>query len=128
MLGLFAVSGDSRSKLGPPDGVVEPVRAGESTESFFGESTGGVTTLDRSIERLSEMARIPLPAKEIGLLTTEASQSELNPECFGAGVADAGERAFATDVSSFVTVGDGLSFAGGIFLIDSVVAVEAVLL
>jgi hypothetical protein len=118
VLGLFVASGDSRSKLGPPEGVVDPVRAGDSTIiSLLDVSVVGVADLERS--RLSEMARMP----DSGLFTTAESQSGVN-WCFD----ELDERAGATEVSSFVTVGDGASAAGGIFLIDSVVAVDAVLL
>ncbi len=50
VLGLFAASGESSSKLGPPDGVLDPVREGEYMgESFREDFWRGETILARSM-------------------------------------------------------------------------------
>lgn len=102
--GLLVISGDSSSRLAPPEGVVEPVLVGEVIDGSLSlKSTDDA--LDRSKLKLSEIARIPNPPDfDMGLLINDESQSESL-----AGVGGPLEESEPREVSNLVTVGEGLS-------------------
>src|SRR5688572_16448943 len=95
-------------------------------ESLTEESVGESALLRLFAE--SDVARIPSPPLIIGLLTTAANQSAWNPCLAEIVMGDTGDSRGVGLASSFVTVGEGLSFAGGVGRMDSVVFVDAVLL
>ena len=106
VLALFA-SGESRSKLGPPDGVLDSVLVdGEGTgESFEGDGLGSEGPPARAFSlpvTASEVARSPPMRLEAGL--TGRSQSDPRGR--------AGDKVLSKE-SSLVTVGEIASFGGG---------------
>lgn len=109
----FFELGESKSKLGPPEGVLEPVLVeGDSSESLTGDGAGsmGATALDFSWPvTASEMARRPKCRDDEADFTGNNQSFPFD---------DLGEVVFSYGrPSSLVTAGDvkgeGKSFGGG---------------
>jgi hypothetical protein len=111
--GVVAPLGESRSKLGPADGVVEPVRAGdckgESFEVGDGKGSVGDVTRDFSLPvTASDIARSPNWRFAKGL--TGNSQSEPLADRLSA---DFEASLFSMELlSNLVTIGDAVSRGG----------------
>jgi hypothetical protein len=124
VLGLLAKSGESNSKLGPPDGVLDPVLDGESIDASLNGESIGDASLERSVPvTASEMARKP---PKFGFRPALFVQSTCIPWRFDGEVGEAALADRTPVSSSFVTVGEGASIVGAIGRMDSVVLVEAV--
>jgi hypothetical protein len=115
VLALFA-SGESSSKLGPAEGVLDPVREGDCRgDSLTGEGVASVGDATRAFSfswpvTASEIARRLKFRLEMGFTGNNQSVPLEGRLLEG----DLGEIVLSYGApSNFVTVGEGISFGGG---------------